>query len=367
MKKKHCVVQAQLCRCVMTLEVKGSSFSGIIIRANGTSLNFTPRKFAIVTGLNGNATDYSSVALRVLFKCPTKDCIEVKKPSRKKSVNIVDEHTQKRTPAPRAAKVVGMKMPVFKPIQTRHATSSKTKKVKQKQGLFFLSPNVDQNLGENQDGTKGKSAIPMMHFGVETVEDKNGFYAMGFPDQSWTHSQIDVCFYYLRKKSKYDPNRFYKFSRVDCNFMNIIRSIHNVYSVDDSNLAVGGQERYIFLYDSYGSSGHYPAVLAEIEKLAEIIPLCLQACDFYNKKGIDLQNHPRYKDKDSSDMFDVLFEKNLPQQLSGNLDCGLYIVTYTGCLFYGHKVLSTEFDPNALHTRYVELLWDYPKTRSKCS
>ncbi|PHT81206.1 hypothetical protein T459_14221 [Capsicum annuum] len=126
-------------------------------------------------------------------------------------------------------------------------------------------------------------------------------------------------------------------------------------------------ERYIFLYDSYGSSGHYPAVLAEIEKLAEIIPLCLQACDFYNKKGIDLQNHPRYKDKDSSDMFDVLFEKNLPQQLSGNLDCGLYIVTYTGCLFYGHKVLSTEFDPNALHTRYVELLWDYPKTRSKCS
>ncbi|PHU17332.1 hypothetical protein BC332_13027 [Capsicum chinense] len=157
----------------------------------------------------------------------------------------------------------------------------------------------------------------MMHFGVETVEDKNGFYAMGFPDQSWTHSQIDVCFYYLRKKSKYDPNRFYKFSRVDCNFMNIIRSIHDVYSVDDSNLTVGGQEvylneyingfrmhatvpwhtvgdiyipvnikkkhhwvlavlsfseRYIFLYDSYESSGHYPAVLAEIEKIAEIIP-----------------------------------------------------------------------------------------------
>ncbi|KAF3648019.1 hypothetical protein FXO38_18380 [Capsicum annuum] len=52
MKKKKCVVQAQLCRCVMTLEVKGSSSSGIVICANGTSLNFTPRKFAIVTGLN---------------------------------------------------------------------------------------------------------------------------------------------------------------------------------------------------------------------------------------------------------------------------------------------------------------------------
>ncbi|KAF3671565.1 hypothetical protein FXO38_06530 [Capsicum annuum] len=215
---------------------------------------------------------------------------------------------------------------------------------------------------------KGKSAIPMMHFRVKTVEDKNWFYTMRFPNQSWTDSQIDVYFYYLRKKSKYDPNRSYKFSIVDYNFMNIIRSIHDVYTVDDPNLTTGGQEthlneyinefclhvvvpwrtvkdiyipvnikekhhwvlivlsfseRCIFLYDSYESSGHYPIVLAKIEKLAEIIPLCLQACDFYNKKGIDLQNHPRYKDKDYSDMFDVLFEENLPQQPSGNLFRGM--------------------------------------------
>ncbi|KAF3659038.1 hypothetical protein FXO38_12874 [Capsicum annuum] len=52
MKKKHCVVQAQLCRCVMSLEIKGSSSSEIVIQANGTSLYFTPRKFAIATELN---------------------------------------------------------------------------------------------------------------------------------------------------------------------------------------------------------------------------------------------------------------------------------------------------------------------------
>ncbi|PHT87020.1 hypothetical protein T459_09126 [Capsicum annuum] len=34
-------------------------------------------------------------------------------------------------------------------------------------------------------------------------------------------------------------------------------------------------ERCIFIYDSYSSSGHDVVVLAEIEKLAEIIPLCL--------------------------------------------------------------------------------------------
>ncbi|PHT53222.1 hypothetical protein CQW23_07684 [Capsicum baccatum] len=230
-----------------------------------------------------------------------------------------------------------------------------------------FSSNIDQNLGENQDVTK----------------------------------QIDVCFYYLRKKSKYDPNRSYKFNIVDCNFMNIIRFVHDVYSVDDPNRTVEGQEvhlneyingfhmhivvlwhtvediyipvnikkkhhwvlavlsfseRCIFLYES---SGHYPNVLVEIEKLAKIIPLCFHACDFYDKKGIDLQNHPRYKDKDSSDMFDVLFEENLPSQPSESLDCGLYMVTYAECLSYSHKVLSTEFDPNALYTRYVVLLWDY--------
>ncbi|KAF3660206.1 hypothetical protein FXO37_13593 [Capsicum annuum] len=52
-------------------------------------------------------------------------------------------------------------------------------------------------------------------------------------------------------------------------------------------------ERCIFLYDLYEFSGHYAAVLAEIEKIATIIPLCLQTCDFYVKKEIDLQNHPR--------------------------------------------------------------------------
>ncbi|PHT95323.1 hypothetical protein T459_03205 [Capsicum annuum] len=155
------------------------------------------------------------------------------------------------------------------------------------------------------------------------------------------------------KKLKYDRNRSYKFSTVDCNLMNIIRYVHDAYSMDNQNLTVGGQEAHLNEYIN-----GFP-VLAEIEKLAEIILLCLQACDFYDKKGIDLQNHPRYKDKDSLDIVDVLFEENLPQQPSESLDCGLYMVTYAECLSYGHKVLSTEFDPNALRTRYAALLWDY--------
>ncbi|PHT58694.1 hypothetical protein CQW23_01057 [Capsicum baccatum] len=100
------------------------------------------------------------------------------------------------------------------------------------------------------------------------------------------------------------------------------------------------------MYDSYEFSGHYVVVLAEIEKIAKIIALCFQGCDFYVKKGINLQNNPRHKDKDSSDMFDVLFEDDLPQQSSGSLDCGVFMVMYAECLSYGHEVIPTEFDPN---------------------
>ncbi|KAM3360447.1 hypothetical protein P3S68_020159 [Capsicum galapagoense] len=150
--------------------------------------------------------------------------------------------------------------------------------------------------------------------------------------------------------------------------MNVIRSL-NMYILwiiktlmpeDRStillNTSMGSRGVY---YDSYDSSGHYAVVLAEIEKIATIISLCLQACDFYVKKGIDLQNHPRYKDKESSDMFDVLFEDDLPQQPSESLDCGVFMIMYAGCLSYGHKVIATEFNPNTVRTRYAALLWDY--------
>ncbi|KAF3634265.1 hypothetical protein FXO38_25221 [Capsicum annuum] len=344
----------------------------------------------------------------------------MKKPSRKKPVNIVDDHTQKRTPVPRAAKAAGMKTPILKPIQPQQPTSSKRKKLKQTARVIFppiqsksQSPedeeavsNLDSPINKETFISKNvfdsfRDEVRQKFKAILTLVRKKYKLMLKSIEQS---KQIDVYFYYLRKKSKYDPNRSYKFSTVDCNFMNIIRFVHDVYSMDDPNLTTGGQEahfneyisglrmhatvswhtvediyipvnikekhhwvlavlffskRCIFLYDSYESSGHYPIIFAQIKKLAEIIPLCLQTCDFYNNKRIDLQNHPRYKDKDYSNLFDVIFEENLSQQPSRSLDCGVFMVTYAECLSYGHKVFATEFDPNTLRRRYASLLWDY--------
>ncbi|KAF3613399.1 hypothetical protein FXO38_36265 [Capsicum annuum] len=52
MKKKNCVVQAQLGRGIMSPETTKSSASDIVIRAKGTTLHFSLTEFAVVTGLN---------------------------------------------------------------------------------------------------------------------------------------------------------------------------------------------------------------------------------------------------------------------------------------------------------------------------
>ncbi|KAF3670408.1 hypothetical protein FXO38_07105 [Capsicum annuum] len=95
---------------------------------------------------------------------------------------------------------------------------------------------------------KGKSKISVINFEILAVENKNWFYIMGTPGQSWSDEHIDVCFYYLRKKSKYDSNTLYKYSTVDCNFMNIINSVLAVYRIDDDSLNAGGKEYHLNEY-----------------------------------------------------------------------------------------------------------------------
>ncbi|PHT37621.1 hypothetical protein CQW23_21194 [Capsicum baccatum] len=332
----------------------------------------------------------------------------VKKPSWKKQVNIVDEHTQMRTPAPRAAKAAGMKTPIFKSIPIRQVASSKTKKGKQTARVIFpqvqskadshieevamskpkshvekesiiskkifdafcveqqhedtnledqymdyagvktspqqFSSTVDQNLGENQDATKRENI--MTHPSTTREEEPCNEHFNDNKSESVVQDHFQENKENVGSSSKSDMHG-------EVYLVNIKEKYHWVLAV------LSFSERFIFLYDSYESFGHYPAVFAEIKKLAAIIPLCLQQSDFYVKKGIDVENHPIYKDKDSSHMFDVLFQENLPQQSSESLDCGLYMVTYAECLSYGHKILANEFDPNALRIRYVALLWDY--------
>ncbi|KAF3627535.1 hypothetical protein FXO38_28704 [Capsicum annuum] len=233
--------------------------------------------------------------------------------------------------------------------------------------IVHPSANKEQtpvNVSRIKRPSKFKESPFTTKFGSAEVEDKNWFYVMGTPGQSWSDEQVDVCLYYLRQKSKYEPNSSYMYSTVDCNFMNIVRAVLVVYLIDDPTLNAGGKEyhlneyisrfrmhaavpwhtvthifipinikskhhwvlvvlsfnsRCIYVYDLLSYAGHDSAMLAEVEKLAEVIPYCLLACKFYEKKGIDIDNHPNYKLNDKHDLFDVYIMEDLPQQPCGSL------------------------------------------------
>ncbi|PHU28886.1 hypothetical protein BC332_00979 [Capsicum chinense] len=132
---------------------------------------------------------------------------------------------------------------------------------------------------ERKHYKKDKSTISVINFGVLSMENKNWFYIMGTPGQSW-----------------YDEVKH-----------------HWILAIISFN------DRYIYVYDSLSSVDHDAGVLAEVEKLAEVISICLIACNFYEKKSIDLANHPNYKSYDKMDLFDVYVVEDLPQQPSDSL------------------------------------------------
>ncbi|PHU11939.1 hypothetical protein BC332_18869 [Capsicum chinense] len=209
-----------------------------------------------------------------------------------------------------------------------------------------FSPNVVQTLDNMFDGTKDKITTPPKIQELTTDEQRD--------EPIWPDSQNTIPDELLPSLNVYSTKSIIVHPSANCELQSPVQKlrIRRPSKFKESLYT----SKFDSAADSHESSGHYPIFLVEIKKLIEIIPLCLQACDSYDKKGIDLQNHPRYKEKDSSDLFDMFFKDNLPQQSSGSLDCGLYIVTYVEYLSYGHKVLSIEFDFNALRTRYVALL-----------
>ncbi|KAF3664598.1 hypothetical protein FXO37_11411 [Capsicum annuum] len=223
MKKKQCVVQAQSCRCVTSLETKESSTIAIVISANGTSLHFTPREFAIIIELN--YVDEEAVISKKVFEAFRDE----QQPEKKEP-----DHPH-------------MDDAVVQTLPTRFNSDVVTSSDKKFDGTMSFDGDVD-----------GKSHAYKLLLSLQV---------------------LDECRSALR------------------NFF----------------------ERYIFIYDSYESSDHYVVLLAEIEKLAEIIPLCLKACNFHKNNAIDLDNHPRYKDKDMLNLFDMLFIEDFPQQPSESL------------------------------------------------
>ncbi|XP_059310386.1 uncharacterized protein LOC132061631 [Lycium ferocissimum] len=115
----------------------------------------------------------------------------------------------------------------------------------------------------------------------------------------------------------------------------------------------------LYICNSYRAAGHDAIVRREIHKLATLLPHHLQLAGFYkNKRDIDFINHPKFKGKQQTDDFDIVYVNKLPQQASGSMDCGVHVAAFVEYLCSG-RLIPEKIDAEILLQRYDALLWEY--------
>ncbi|KAF3674506.1 hypothetical protein FXO38_05196 [Capsicum annuum] len=383
MKKKDCVVQALLGRCIMSLEMKESSTSVIVIHAKGTIFHFTLREFVLVTGLNCviNRDDFvfdEERPNRIIdqyfdeavpgaashneddidsdddFQDPPqrqKQLTKKKKhhvdssasPAKKKlkpHPKGTDKQPQKRTPPPHTAKMPSS--PALSSFSFEAEDVVVSKKVidkfrdkKQAKDREYDQPPTDENVNNTS------SLQATLKFDHEFNQNLEGTLNTKSIDESIGEAEISESQFtfsdgVLRSIDLDFINKANAEVKVECKT--------RIGSTLWVLLARHGQMRCIYVYDSLSAAGYDVVVLSEIEKLAKVIPICLIACKFYENKSIEIDNHPNYKLNDRMDPFGISVVENMPQQPSDSLDCGLYMVTYAECLIFGEGVSSADFD-----------------------
>ncbi|KAH0766742.1 hypothetical protein KY285_002613 [Solanum tuberosum] len=233
----------------------------------------------------------------------------------------------------------------------------------------------------NQDHYKKHLAdFPVaINLGVLLINNKNWLYNLYFERQLLNNSHIDVIFYYLRKKAKYEVGSSYKYTTVDCVFSSKISSIWEKYLDLDSYVSYADEEhvigeyirgmnfigigcdllndKRINVYDSYRAADHDAAIKTWIVKLSQLIPLKVN--DYYKNKGIDVSQA-----QEENELFDIVFIDNVPQQTHGTLDCGIYMLAFSEYLSYEQGIPAGNLDASFLRSRYATLLWNYGQQKN---
>ncbi|XP_075076558.1 uncharacterized protein LOC142163197 [Nicotiana tabacum] len=181
---------------------------------------------------------------------------------------------------------------------------------------------------------------------------------------------IDVIFYYLRKKGKYNQTNNFKYTTVDCIFKTRIAKIFDKYADTDSNANVAKEEDVVCEYiRGYRLLANVPwhtvdNVLIPVnlkDKLYWVLAVVSfkERCIKVDSQGVDWSIYSSYTDKSHTDPFEVFFISDLPQQKAGSMDCGVHVTAYAEFLSTLGEIPQTIFDSNLLRQRYGALLLDY--------
>ncbi|KAM6579869.1 hypothetical protein CsatA_003643 [Cannabis sativa] len=196
---------------------------------------------------------------------------------------------------------------------------------------FGDSSGKSDKIGETKKKkfVRGKNMLDApLDFSIDSVSDKWWFYDLLTPGRCLSDSHLDVIFYYLRKKLKYDPRVTVSATTTDFNFYNkvvelyenFVKSKKNIDSVPKSNMV--------------------------IEPLAVMLPICLHLMDFYSRREDIDRSKGWFRGKKDSDKLDVFTVTNLPQQLDN--DCGLFVAKYAEFFIHG----AIDLLPNPLDVKF---------------
>ncbi|PHT38205.1 hypothetical protein CQW23_21778 [Capsicum baccatum] len=193
-----------------------------------------------------------------------------------------------------------------------------------------------------------------------------------------------------KKKAKLDTTSEYRYTTVNCVFMNYIHDTYTHYHRSHSEIDLSShdenvrsmkvvsverfiweimqglctpavivlKERCIRVYDSMkGHRGHAD----EIKELSKMLSTYLTIFDFFEKKDrTDWSLLDADKKTTDQHAFDVHIVDGIGivQQLSVMLDCGLFVAAYAEFLSDWHQIPSSKFDLKKYRTRYASLLWE---------
>ncbi|PHT51800.1 hypothetical protein CQW23_06262 [Capsicum baccatum] len=203
-----------------------------------------------------------------------------------------------------------------------------------------FSPTVDQNLDENQDGTKGCTDL---HSDKTNIEIDSQHL---IPGELLQNINLD---YNLSEKIVHHEDRFTIPDELLPSFNAYRRESITIHPFSTSEKEQS-DEHFNDKKSASVVQDHGQIVNKFMDWISEDL-LKVHA----KRKG----NADHYK-RGKSTIPMMHFGIETVEDKNWFYTMGFPDQSWTdSCLSYGHKVLANEFDPNALRTRYVALLWEY--------
>ncbi|WMV31146.1 hypothetical protein MTR67_024531 [Solanum verrucosum] len=252
---------------------------------------------------------------------------------------------------------------------------------------------------------------PTFELSICNVAERHWFFKLAHSGQEWCDEHIDVIFYYLRKKGKYEVNSNVRFTTTDCvfktkittSFFQLCDAHENKknYKVKDSddiaryicghrllastswdkvdyilfplNIKEGCHwilvvfdivQRSLEVYDSFPARGGVNFEVKNIvEMLSIVLPYYLSVVKFYDKRP-ELKATPKYSGIDEFEKIEFHFiTKGVPKQQDDSLDCGVFVAAFAEFVSNGQHILNQQVKADILRKRFGAILWEYVRRK----